>query len=547
MSIENETSSALLPLGPPVQAGHPARVAKLRRTDILFLIGILAICGLAAFTGAAPIRIFAHDTFFLLDNGYRTLQGQIPHRDFSSSWGPVIYLVEAFGLLLSGGLPDAIGYANSIAGALVAIWSYALVRARSTPGIAVACGLVAALIMVSPHALGYSALWYTHAMTYNRYGYALLGIVILETALDAPVSKTLPNVELSAFATGCALGLLVFLKVSYAFAAVPFLLLSALYGYDRKRRCVAALAGFSVVCVLCLAYLRFDINDMLADLNIAARQRSHSLAAAPRRTFSHFGTALQEFSILILTLGFLERTPGHRLRISLHTVHTVALALAAIIVGQAIMATNNQPGDPVLNVYVALVFVSYLLYAKSGTAIVPRYITLACCILLVSSLIAPQVIASLGAAVDKVRIVPTADITLNSDRGHGLLFPPSPDETETSGPVYVRAVNQGLDLLNRYSQPGDGVFALDFFNPFNYLLHRRSPTGGLTTASFSAQARPSEARIFGNARILMVRKYSSAYDEGGLSTFRQLFHSFIEANFFKVQETDSWILYQRLP
>ena len=58
-----------------------------------FLICLLIICGATAFVGAVPTRIFGHDDFFLLDNGWRIVCGQRPHLDFYSPWGPVMFLV----------------------------------------------------------------------------------------------------------------------------------------------------------------------------------------------------------------------------------------------------------------------------------------------------------------------------------------------------------------------------------------------------------------------------------------------------------------------
>src|ERR1700676_4601433 len=98
--------------------------------DVAFLAALVLICGLAASVGVAPLRLFQQDIFFFLDNGYRVLQGQVPHRDFSSAWGPVTYMIEATGLLLSGTRPAGVGYANAVFGALIGAWAYLLARAR---------------------------------------------------------------------------------------------------------------------------------------------------------------------------------------------------------------------------------------------------------------------------------------------------------------------------------------------------------------------------------------------------------------------------------
>ena len=104
--------------------------------DLAFFISLTLLCSIAVFIGVAPIRLFAHDTFFFLENGYRVLQGQVPHRDFQSAWGPTIYLVEAFGLILARMQADGVGYANAFFGALIATWAYAIARSRLAPSVA---------------------------------------------------------------------------------------------------------------------------------------------------------------------------------------------------------------------------------------------------------------------------------------------------------------------------------------------------------------------------------------------------------------------------
>src|SRR6185369_16653059 len=91
---------------------------------VVFALSLLAICGLAIRVGIAPLRLFEHDTFFLLDNGYRVAQGQIPHRDFSSAWGPTTFLIEAAGLRLARMRPAGVGYASAWFGAVIGIWSF---------------------------------------------------------------------------------------------------------------------------------------------------------------------------------------------------------------------------------------------------------------------------------------------------------------------------------------------------------------------------------------------------------------------------------------
>ena len=101
-----------------------------RRLRIVFFAGLALICGVTAFIGAVPTRICGHDIFIPLENGWRVINGQRPHLDFTSPFGPVWFLVSALGLTISRHSADGIGYGNAIVALIVGIWSFFLGKNR---------------------------------------------------------------------------------------------------------------------------------------------------------------------------------------------------------------------------------------------------------------------------------------------------------------------------------------------------------------------------------------------------------------------------------
>src|SRR5687768_7818666 len=79
---------------------------------------IIAIAILTAVAGPIHVRLYGHDSFFLLDNGWRALHGQRVHVDYSSAWGPVTFLIVAGGLVVSGGSVAAASYGSALVGAM---------------------------------------------------------------------------------------------------------------------------------------------------------------------------------------------------------------------------------------------------------------------------------------------------------------------------------------------------------------------------------------------------------------------------------------------
>ena len=534
-------------VSPPITLAGPKGRGRTawRLVDLTLASVLAAIFALTVATGAAPNGLFAHDTFFFLENGYRTLAGQVPHRDFPTAWGPVTYLTEALGLRLSNLRPDGIAYANAVFGLGVAIWCYSITRSRMNAVLAWIAAVYTMLLATAPYALGYPAIIYTHAMTYNRHGYALLGIVVLESCLDRAPTRV-HRFDWGAHSTGAAFAVLGFLKVSYALAAVPFVLLSFAFKADRIRRFAGLAAGFAVVSLLFLSYLQFNIGAMFADLWMAASQRSGSVGA--NSMSAGIGRAYQIFPFLFLAAAAIELT-GFGVRKWLAAVRPVVLAVLTMAIGAFLMSTNNQPGAPVLNLFVGLVFFDALLKrlpnAPGWRLEMPRWLTVFILFPLVLSLLVPEFIGLIGGAIQKARTQPTASNTLNSPVARGLLILPSPEDTETSGPTYVRAVNEGLELLEKHTRPDEGVFALDPFNPFNYLLGRKPPTGGLTTAAFSISTHPSPDRLFGNSKVIMVRKYTNPKDDFGVKAVRKLYETFLRQSFTQVTESRFWIVYRR--
>jgi hypothetical protein len=144
---------------------------------------------------------------------------------------------------------------------------------------------------------------------------------------------------------------------------------------------------------------------------------------------------------------------------------------------------------------------------------------------------------------------------VSSERGAYLLFRPVPGlrKTETTGAKYVEALNDGLALIRRHSGYLDGVLAFDEFNPFNYLLNRPSPRGGLSATAynyvFSDIAHPTAERFFVNAPYVVVRKYNKegpdVVEDGNIIGLMRIYGSVLRSQFTQVEETEHWVLWHR--
>ncbi|HEY1219421.1 MAG TPA: hypothetical protein VGF03_10820 [Bryobacteraceae bacterium] len=521
--------------------------------DGVVIAAVVLACGLAAFIGMPVLRQFEHDVFFSLDNAYRISQGQIPHRDFASAFGPLFFLIEAAGLTISGMRPAGIGYANALFGALIAIWTYLAVRTRLAPVPAGALGVYAVLLITAPFSLGYNPLAFSYAMGYNRYGYALLGIILVECGVQALRTDAHERQGSGrAFSIGVAWALLAFLKISYAMVAVPFLIVWLWCGADRGRRSVALCGGFGVVAAILLCYLRFDFTDMFRDLAEAASARR--LTWQPRSILSP-AVVIESIPLLLLAAVLTAGTgeaPWRRVRLWLFVLLTVG-------VGGFLLSTNHQSMSLPLGGFAAVVLVDAAIARRDsgGGADRPRrLLALFLAALCFLPLAMMNAVSLAAASWERYRGPEAAAVRLNSERGASMIFGPveSSMTSETGGPAYVEVLNDGLELIRTRAEPGVGVMTIDVLNPFNYLLSRPSPRGGMATAvyhlTFSDAAHPSAERFFGDARYVLVRKYSQAVQDFPIEDYLiqgllRTYQPALEQRFRLVEETGHWSLWRR--
>ena len=435
---------------------HPARSRGFAWSTAVFSAALAVICAVTVFTGLARMRLFEHDIFFLLGNAYRVAQGQVPHRDFSSAWGPVMYLIDAAGLLLSRMHPDGIAYANAVFAALIGVWAFWIGQARLCGPAACWMGIYTALLIAAPFALGCDPFMFSYGMVYNRYGFALLGIILVECGAP-PLGEDAGPVHLSkgAVSSGAALAVLGFLKVSYAMMAVPFLFFAYVWDSGRRKHFFTMCAACAVVSGVFLAYLRFDIPDLLQDLAMAASARSKSWKPAEILSLG-FGQFAESLPLAFLgAAAWLAKASQFRPKLP---VRELLLTVGTLAVGGVLLSTNHQHGMLPLNVFAAVVLANDVVRVPSARQFGAR--ALAVMLLAVICVVPPALshAVSLAAAARESRRPDDVVVRLASPRGASISFGPEAMSvtTERGGAAYVMALNDGLALLRRHSGAGTG-------------------------------------------------------------------------------------------
>jgi hypothetical protein len=498
------------------------------------------------------MRSYVEDVIFFADNAWRVIWGQRPHVDYSSGLGPVTFLLSALGIKLAGGNLNGLGYGNVFAGITIGIWAYALLVRRVSGLLAVGGAVMLCLLSLGPVQLGESFRLSTVAMSYNRQGYALLGLLIIESF---PLRQEEPARGLGgALSTGALCAILLFLKANYFLVGLVLAAISLVWSGRLERRRLAGLAaGFAVVAMAFLGYLRFDVGAMLADLRMAADARSGAISPA------------------FVTQVFAENFPGFLVLAGLAAMTQVmgpppseggwvkgvlrfrALLLAGILycAGVLLLVTNCQLERLPMHELLALLFVDCILQCAWLDVRYAAVLSMMGIGLILGAQSADGLALANGL---RLKLHPPVAFAYPVTEGGfaGAIFIDDYLDTKGThrafGSFLALYLKDGTDLLRRELKPGEKVTTMDMFNPFPFALGIEPPRGGMQSATyryfFSDRIHPSADAFFGNADVVMYPKEHEVPDAGwqGLAIY---YIPEMERRFVQVAESAQWRMYRR--
>jgi hypothetical protein len=520
---------------------------------VVFPACLVAICGAAVFIGAVPTRVFGHDIFFLLDNGWRIVNGQRPHVDFATPWGSVTFLVSGLGLVLSGYTVDGVGYGSALVGLLIGIWCFRLGRNRleSIPRVLISLYLV--VLVVAPYPLGWGIFHTSHAMVPNRYGYALLGLVMVESFWTLGTKNRETEEWIGGISTGVAVALALFLKISYFFVAVLLIGTSFLYRGPSRRQLLGMFIGFSSVSTAFLTYLGFDIPAVLGDLKMAAGARSEGFSVY------HLGLKFlinTPYLVLMGCLAVLGSYSENAAPTRRSTINSLLLAALVFAADMLLLFTNMQPTELPLS----MIFCFF----AANRAIVRHRVPAdqeahparpAGRIVMVTGTIFFLVQFALGCSGLVYGVWMKANPSnlgsverFTEPRLVPLILYDERSQPASNGRQYTTYVKEGIRLLRKNAGSDETVLTMDMINPFPYALGRRPALGGIAAAAYrytlSDAHRPSDERFFGTADVVMVPKRPASlrfFFDG----FYRIYEPALHDRFRLAAESDMWYLYKR--
>jgi hypothetical protein len=501
---------------------------------VTLLVTLASLCLVRAYIGLSGIEVYSHDAFGTLDGAWRLFNGQTPHADFYTPLGPLIYLLTAFGLLLSHGAPQGFGYSQAVAGCLLGVWMYRLGGRRLGHLSVILMCLTVVLLSLNPASVGEPPP-NTSCMPYNRYGYALAALLLVEAL--AKVKRAGKADELwGGISTGVIVAALLFLKISYFIGGV--FLIAALIPCRKQTRArwLGLFCGFGAVFLAFFAFLRFHLVPMWDDLQMVAGAKHlkinwwivHNLY--PQVIF---------FAVFVwLAAAFF------RARHQVPTARRIVLAAVAVcLAGVFLLSTNFQFFDLPLNAIVAILILNEVLNAAgaqplaNGSQVVKRGVLLLCGSLLALGSIGDDALGLGFGAYQKYSWDRSPHVSFNA---------PLLAQFRSYERGYVDLVNDGLTLVNQYRRPDDTIMSLDFSNPFSYALAMKPAPGGAITlhygVNFSEARHPAAQRLFGEARLVIIPKQPTEQRLGvGISL---VYGPYLKSHFHLIGESPGWWLYR---
>jgi len=528
-------------------------ISRSPKNLFLALTVIVLVTGGALWAiGASVQRAYWLDDLIMLDGAWRVLQGYRPHLDFHTTLGPLTFIMIAGGMKLVGPCVSAIACTNSILFAVISFWAWGLSRPRMSALSSFLSALCAGLTVAGTSCFGYGYLnipYTGYAALYNRYGEAFTALVLIEALW--PLRQPGPGwrASLGGFSTGAALALLFFLKINFFGVALLGILTGAILVPFERGRWIGLVTGLLLTSAIMLTYLRFDVLAIGNDLSMAVLARlGREGSQWPRILHALNFTLVQVY--LLICLWWLAPIPARASRTWLNPKAEQALLVGYVLAAQLLLLwSNGQIFSSTLFAWGALLLldrgdVSPGTGKSSGQAVTvtsssrwPAWLIAAVPIGLVIFANITSIALSTGLRLTTFRRT-TVEQKFAS---------PSMSDLLGVAPSEVAAVNEGFELVRRWTGPRDRVLALQYVNPFSFGLLRPSPTGDSVWwdehATYSPSHHPDPGKVFSNVDAVVVPVKDA--DAGDTARLIKIYGEELLRYFKRTAESEHWILYRR--
>ena len=212
-----------------------------------------------------------NDVLALLNGAYRVFQGQVPHLDFHSLYGPFVFYIPALGLR-AGLEPSAIFAFDGVVVAAFVLLAGGLTMYRRFPlPISLTTLVFLWLLIVVPMASGKGFQDISWGTFYNRHGWAALAVVMLfyvEPEDKKRYDKWLDSIILASLAV-----FLLYTKITFGLVSVAFITANMVTSsYSRFVSCISIII---IIVAIALTEVAFEFHgEYLANILVTGANNS---------------------------------------------------------------------------------------------------------------------------------------------------------------------------------------------------------------------------------------------------------------------------------
>jgi hypothetical protein len=518
---------------------------------VLLAIGVTLADGPAVI--AAP-----WDVFIQLDGGWRLINGAVPHADFYNPSGVLNYFLVSLGMRLGYISLEAMDVGAAIFIAASSLWALWIAFTRLPPLEALIFVVFIATLGAATRPLGYDPAVTTYALNYNREGWTLLSLLLLQAFARRATDRRSADI-LDLFSLGALLCALLYCKVTFFLFGLSAILLALLVQKRWRPLSPALVAGFAALVAFYWSATHIDLVEYLADLRMASAAQSFDERFA--RLFDDAKTKVLEAGVLDAAWVVLVAWPAWRAqKFTAETARaTVILCLICLMTFLTAAANTGERGQ------LPALFVAGLLLLESRRWAAPVDATRtlsyraagAAMLVVLYGGVFVQDIASIAhtakwrayrdrdaPASQRIDAVPLADFVIPEDSSwptHLWLAKDTPGK-----------LNDGLAALRRHVDADTRLFVFAEADPFTFALGLK-PARGVPLwwdrhFSYDDEIHPSVETAFAEANMVVipiVRDTSEGCCHYIVSDLQRFYGDYLAERFEELERTEDWIILGR--
>ncbi|MGB6192369.1 MAG: hypothetical protein WBF42_07880, partial [Terracidiphilus sp.] len=433
---------------------------------------------------------------------------------------------------------------NAIFGAVAAIWCWFLCRPRMqfVPAALITAWLILTATSASP--LGAPTQIMSCAMIYNRHGYTILGLILIECAFAYERSRFWGGVS-----SGAAVILLAFLKLNFFFAGLLLIFATLAVRPVESRRLRGLLAGAGVMLIVFLAILRSAIVPFLLDMRYAIQSRIGGVGVGATLKLGLASIEiLTALSLTLITVMLIRRDRDWKA-----FAGRLVLLCLAMVAGSLVLRRTDY-GESGYQLAVLWVIILIVELTRAFPAAKEK-VAISAAVLLglggvfiqfgheastLQTLLRYQLPSVKAAAIEVPGMQRMAFYELDMSALDQF--------KHETGSDFADYLDDGVQLLREHSSPQESIITVGYSNPFPYLLRRKPAHGGspwFHLGNDISKTHPLDAKtVFGDADLIMLPESPSSHRDSDLD-LQAIYHQYLLDHFSFVARSNWWLLYRR--